>query len=290
MRSILLVVTLLLGLFMAAPASAEPWHGAYRSYVALGDSYTSGPGIPDQTGMPAGCARSNQNYPALLAKWLRVPDFTDVSCGGARTVDMTAPQQVLGGPNPPQLNALRKDTELVTVMIGGNDMGFGEILATCGRLAAGEPLGNPCERHYNEGGTDQIAARIKATGPKVGAVLDGIRKRSPHAHIVLVGYLRLLPPKGSCLPRVPFAQGDGPYFDASARRLNSELSDQARKHRVTYVNPYPFSYGHDACQQPEDKWVEGLTPTSPAATMHPNAKGMKAVAVIALPSVLFRRF
>jgi hypothetical protein len=36
-------------------------------YVALGDSYTSAPLVPHQVGMPAGCARSDQNYPSLVA-------------------------------------------------------------------------------------------------------------------------------------------------------------------------------------------------------------------------------
>lgn len=289
MRAIVLVVTLL-GLLVAAPANAaQQPHGLYRSYVALGDSYASGPGIPAQTGLPAGCARSDHNYPSLLAKWLRIPRFTDVSCGGARTVDMTAPQQVPGGVNPPQLNALKPDTELVTLMIGGNDIGFGEILQTCGRLAAADPTGNPCQRHYTAGGTDQLAARIAATGPKVAAVLAGIQKRSPRAHVVVVGYLRILPPTGSCFPAVPFAAGDGPYFDGAGRKLNAEIAAQAKKHKASFVNPYAFAKGHDACQPPDRKWVEGLNPTSPAAVMHPNAKGMQAVAAIAVPTVLFGR-
>ncbi|MET0236510.1 MAG: SGNH/GDSL hydrolase family protein [Kibdelosporangium sp.] len=290
MRVLVLVVTLL-GLLVAAPATAgQQRHGLYRSYVALGDSYASGPGIPAQTGLPAGCARSDHNYPALIARWLRVPDFTDVSCGGARTVDMTAPQQVSGGTNPPQLNALRPDTQLVSLMIGGNDIGFGEILQTCGGLAARDPNGNPCQQHYTAGGKDQLAARVTAVGPKIAAVINEIHKRAPRAHVVVVGYLRILPAKGSCFPVVPFATGDGPYFDSVGRRLNTELATQARKNKASFVNTYAFASGHDACQAPDRKWVEGLSPTSPAASMHPNAKGMQAVAVISVPTVLFGRF
>ncbi|ONI84502.1 GDSL family lipase [Actinosynnema sp. ALI-1.44] len=287
MRVFVLVVTLL-GL-LVAPAAAEPPHGLYRSYVALGDSYTAGPGIPNQVGQPAGCARSDQNYPALLAQWLRIPQFTDVSCSGARTVDMTKPQRVSGGTNPPQFNALRADTDLVTVMIGGNDMGFGEILRTCGDLAARDQQGNPCERHYTAGGKDGIAARIAGVGPKLSAVLDGIRKRSPRAHVVVVGYLRILPSSGTCFPQVPLAAGDVPYFDRNSRALNAELGAQAARHQASFVNPYPYSHGHDACQAPDRKWVEGLFPSAPAAQMHPNARGMQAVGILSVPTVLFGR-
>jgi lysophospholipase L1-like esterase len=289
MRVIVLVVTLL-GLLVATPANAQPRHGLYRSYVALGDSYASGPNIPTQVGTPAGCARSDHNYPSLIAQWLRIPGFTDVSCGGARTVDMTAPQQVSGGVNPPQLSALRKDTELVTLMIGGNDIGFGEILQTCGGLAMRDPNGNPCQQHYTAGGTDQLAARVTAVGPKIAAVIKEIHKRSPKAHVVVVGYLRILPAQGSCFPTVPFATGDAPYFDGIGKKLNAELAGQARRNNASFVNPYAFSWEHDACQAPDRKWVEGLIPTSPAASMHPNAKGMQAVAVIAVPTILFGRF
>ncbi|TCO65769.1 SGNH/GDSL hydrolase family protein [Actinocrispum wychmicini] len=283
MRIVVALVALLGLITLATPATAA---GSRGGYVALGDSYASGPGIPDQTGTPAGCARSNHNYPALLASWLRVK-LTDVSCGGAKTTDMTAPQKVTGGVNPPQLTALTKDTQVVTLMIGGNDIGFGEILQTCGRLGASDPTGNPCEKHYQATGKDELAGRVAATAPKIAAVLDGIRKRSPHAHVVVVGYLRILPQTGSCFPAVPFATGDGPYFDSVERLLNTMLADQARRHGAAFVNPYAFSAGHDACQAPDRKWVEGLVPTSPSAPMHPNARGMQTVALVAFPSVLF---
>ena len=61
----------------AASASAVP------SYVALGDSYTSGPLIPDQTGNPAGCLRSTHDYPALVAAAPGAASFSNVSCAGA---------------------------------------------------------------------------------------------------------------------------------------------------------------------------------------------------------------
>ncbi|WP_319264238.1 hypothetical protein [Streptomyces europaeiscabiei] len=41
-------------------------------YVALGDSYTAGSGIPDQNGTPAGCEPSGRNYPALVATRLKI--------------------------------------------------------------------------------------------------------------------------------------------------------------------------------------------------------------------------
>ena len=77
------------------------------SYVALGDSYTAGPLIPNQDPAYPGCLRSDHNYPSLIAPDLGLPAFRDVSCSGAQTKDMTSSQDVDPNPdNPPQFNAL----------------------------------------------------------------------------------------------------------------------------------------------------------------------------------------
>src|SRR5262249_41145938 len=82
------------------PGAAGPPH-----YVSLGDSYTAAPLVPDQTGSPAGCLRSTHSYPFLVAAGTSAATFTDVSCQGATTANMTHPQPVPLGPNPPEENA-----------------------------------------------------------------------------------------------------------------------------------------------------------------------------------------
>jgi lysophospholipase L1-like esterase len=264
-----------IGLLLVAPgsASAQP----QLDYVALGDSFASGPLIPNQRPDPIGCGRSDRNYATLVADDLDVASFVDVTCGGATTRDMTAPQSVPLGTAPPQFDALRQDTDLVTVTISGNDIGFIDIVTTCAQKSVTDPFGNPCQRHYTSGGTDQLADRINETAAKVRAVLDGIAQRSPHATIVLVGYLRILPPSGGCWPVFPLAFGDVPYLDGTEHKLNLMLGQQAAAAGARFVNP-GITTGHDACQTPTRKWVEGLIPTSLAAPVHPNARGMAEVA------------
>jgi lysophospholipase L1-like esterase len=271
---------------LARPVSSPKHYGAQhyvaQHYVALGDSYAAGPLIPLQRTDPTGCLRSTNNYPALLAATLQIRDYTDMSCSGARTVNMTSPQPVALGTNPPQFSALRPDTDLVTLTISGNDMGFSDILATCVRLSTTDPLGNPCERQATAGGTDRYAQRIAATAPKLAQVLEGIRARSPHATVLLVGYLRILPPTLGCYPVLPIARGDVPYLDGLEQRLTAILAGQAAHHGAVFVDSYANSLGRDACQLPGVKWVEGTVPTSPAYPVHPNATGMHAVASLAL--------
>ncbi|PPK61328.1 SGNH/GDSL hydrolase family protein [Actinokineospora auranticolor] len=267
--------------FSAAGDESRP-RTRYRHYVALGDSYASGPGIPTQNGTPLGCGRSDHNYPGKLARWLRVRRFTDVTCGGATTAEMTRPQQVYGGENPPQFDALRPETDLVTLTIGGNDIGFGEILSTCGRLGATDPTGAPCKAHYTASGTDELANRVRAVArTRVAKTLGEIHKRVPRATILVVGYLRILPDGPGCWPLVPFAAGDTAYFDQTGRALNQALAETARQAGATFINPYPYATNHDACQSAEDRWVEPLRPDSPAAPLHPNDTGMTVVAALA---------
>ncbi|HEX3591231.1 MAG TPA: SGNH/GDSL hydrolase family protein [Pseudonocardiaceae bacterium] len=250
----------------------------FSHYVALGDSYASGPLIPNQSLHPVGCGRSDHDYAGDLARSMGIPSLVDVSCGGADTTDMTSPQSVpLGGTNQPQFDALTAATDLVTVTIGGNDIGFTSIVETCAEQSITNPFGAPCRKHYTAGGTDQLAAAVDATAPKVAAVLAGIRQRAPHARVVVVGYLRILPPTTGCWPVMPIAAGDVPYLDGVEHELNAMLGARAAAAGDVFVNPGNTT-GHDVCQPESRKWVEGVVPTNLAFPVHPNAAGMAEVA------------
>lgn len=269
-----LAVVALIG--FTAPAAAAP---SLDRYVALGDSYTAGPFIPVQSGRPPGCQRSDHNYPSLVARSRSGTSLTDVSCSGATTADLTNPQVVPLGVNPPQFDALGPDTGLVTMGIGGNDIGFGSIIQECVTRSPRQPAGAACRDFFTAGGTDQLAARIDAAAPKIAAALAGIAERSPDARRLLVGYPAILPNQGpGCFPLIPFSPGDVAYLRATEKRLNAMLAEQAERAGAEFVDTYTPTIGHDICQPPGRKWIEGLVPTSPAAPFHPNALGMAAMA------------
>ena len=104
----------------ASSSAARASDLAYPTYVALGDSYTAAPGVP-QTEQETGCLRSNGNYASLVANQLK-SDFVDVSCSGASTVSLVGAQHTADHVYPPQFAALSADTSLVTLGIGGNDL------------------------------------------------------------------------------------------------------------------------------------------------------------------------
>lgn len=257
--------------------SAAAAHASTGTYVALGDSYTSGPLIPNQSG--GLCLRSDHNYAALTAAAIGA-HLTDASCSGATTVDMTQPQTDLGITiNRPQLDSVTAGTSMVTLGIGGNDIGFINIIETCAEESLTNPFGSPCTAHYTSGGTDQLAAAINAAAPKVAAVLAGIRQRASHAAVYVVGYPDILPEySDGCWPLVPLAYGDVAYLRQTEKELNGMLAAEAAAYGATYVDTYTPTIGHDVCRLPGTKWIEGLVPTSAAAPFHPNALGEAAMA------------
>jgi hypothetical protein len=115
----------------------------------------------------------------------------------------------------------------------------------------------------------------------VAAVLAAIDERSPDARVLLVGYPAILPDEGpGCFPVVPYSPGDVAYLRGVEKALNAMLADQAAAAGVEFVDTYTPSIGHDVCQLPGTKWVEGLVPTAPAAPVHPNALGMAEIGAV----------
>ncbi|WIY03817.1 SGNH/GDSL hydrolase family protein [Amycolatopsis mongoliensis] len=259
----------------APPDTGADTGGGTGRYVALGDSYTSSPHNGRRAGTPAGCERSLDNYPHVLSAKLKPAELADVSCSGATTGNLTAAQKTPNGTNPPQLDAVNAKTTLVTLGIGGNDVGFISLASSC---ATAHRSGSPCKDRLTAGGHDQLAERIDATAPKVGAVLDRIHVKAPEAKVVVVGYPTVLPDGDGCWPVLPVGAGDVDYFRGALGKLNKMLEDQADAHHAGYADTATPSKGHDVCSASDTRWVEGLIPTSPTAPLHPNARGAQGMA------------
>lgn len=277
-------VSAALALVGLAVPPAAPAQEQVGSYVALGDSYTAGPLIPTQLDDPIGCLRSDHNYPHLVAAALRVPAFRDASCAGAGTEDMSSPQDLGSGPdNPPQLDRLDAQTQVVTLGVGGNDIGFSEIVTTC---ATADRSGTPCQDEYVDGDDDEISNRIADTAPKVDDVLGSIDDRSPDARVFVVNYISILPETGAgCWPQMPFADADVPYLRTKQHELNDMLAEQAAANDATLVDAFAASIGHDACQAAGVRWVEPAIGGSGAPPVHPNGLGQECVSVVVLAAV-----
>jgi len=201
----------------------------------------------------------------------------DASCSGAKTNHMTSPQGVSPEPNPPQFDRLDANVGLVTLQIGGNDIGFSGIAETCIRAAF---EGASCRSKYVHDGRDELRERIAATARKIAAVLGGIRARSPHARVLVLGYpgiFKLGPGPASC-PAMGVGEDDAVYLRGVHEALNAMIADQARVGRAEYVDIYEPSRDKTACDLPVVRWVEPTVPANAAAPIHPNLTGMLGVA------------
>jgi len=280
----------------ATTAGAGPSHGAASSagtttttpivpgsYVALGDSYTSGPAIPSQLGpgtdppAPRACLRSSENYPSIAARTLGLR-LDDVSCGGATTDDLELSQ----GPGiPPQLDALRRSTALVSVGVGGNDLGFSTIATNCIAYTPWGPtrVGWSCQAHYTAAGVDQLAAEAHDVGGKVARVLGEVRRRAPGARVFVVGYPDIVPPAGTgCWPSLPYTVADTAFLRGVESELNSALAAAAAAAGDHYVDLATASASHTACASDDTRWVEPIVPSPGAYPLHPDATGMAGTA------------
>jgi hypothetical protein len=258
----------------AVLAALVPATAHAANYVALGDSYVAGPAIPVPI-KPWGCLKSDHNYAHLAAPELGL-ELRDPSCSGAETEDMTQTQGVWPEPNPPQFGALGPDTAVASLGIGGNDIGFSSLAEDC---FSQTNQGTPCRDQYTAGGTDQVSQRIADTAPKVAGVLQGIRDRAPSARVLVTNYPAIFPDSGpGCFPQIPVTDGDAAWLREKQKELNQMLADQAAAAGATLVDWYTASIGHDACQPPGIKWVEGPVPMNAAAPVHPNLLGMLAAA------------
>lgn len=251
----------------SGPSPSGPIEGP--TYVALGDSYTAGGLIGSLQPDGERCQRSTQNYPSLVAERLDLP-LTDVSCGGATT------ETVLEGGRglPAQIDAITPRTRIVTVSIGGNDFGlYAKLILYCSRLSTPGVLGAPCRDQF----AAEVTPLIPAIGTEVGATLDSVRRKAPDATIVLVGYPRLMPAKGTCA-NAPYARGDVNWISSLESDLAMAMDRAARSRGLSFVPMYERSKGHDLCAG-DAAWVNGLDPdVRDGIVLHPNAAGEQAMA------------
>lgn len=229
----------------SSPSSSSS-SAAQDSYVALGDSFTAGPGVEPQVDLA--CGRSGVNYPTLVSEALDLA-LTDVSCSGADSSAVLADQ----------VPAVTGDAAVVTVSVGGNDDGL------FGRLAFGA-----LER-------DGVDATLRRVERNVGEVLDAVISAAPDAEVVVVSYPRLLPASGSCPDLVPFAPGDYRFVDQVNRGLVEAQRRAADAAGVGFADVYAASEGHDICS--DDPWVNGAeTAADGTIPFHPFAVGQAGTA------------
>ena len=245
-------------------------------YVALGSSMAAGPGIgPRADGAPWPAGRSARNYPHLVAARLGL-DLVDVTYSGATTANVLRERQCGA---PPQISALNGSEELVTVTIGGNDVGYVPMLFAAGmpRPARRLPLfGAVLRAKLDPRARQEALTEVAASLEEVGRTL---RRRAPHARVLFVDYLTLLPPSGTSAP--PLSDSDVAAGRHVAETLERLTAEAAAATGCELVRAAEASRAHHAWSA--EPWTTKFGPLAffrlgAPAPLHPNAAGMRVVA------------
>ncbi len=235
--------------------------------------------------------------------------LNDASCSGAKTEHILDTPQYTGFATAPiQSDALNVDTDIVTVAIGGNDLGFSDVLARCTALSPVGPLagapGNDCKSLYTQGGTDSLALQIAGVvEPSIEATFAHITAKAPNAKIFVIGYPTLFPdaantPPTGCFTSAfgtgtppfpvnafPFTDIDVPYLHSVEVALDAAVARQADVIGATFVQNGQETLDNTACADADKAQINGISVTSftpgtpPTVTtalgaMHPNTAGV----------------
>lgn len=244
-----------------------------KRYVALGSSMAAGPGIrPGAAGAPWGSGRSARNYAHLVAQRLNA-ELVDVTFSGATTAHVLTDRQ---RGVPPQITALNGSEGLVTVTIGGNDVGYIPLLmaASLPRWARHVPLlGARVSELLDRDARDRALAAVFESLCAVGRAL---RERAPAARIFFVDYLTVLPPADT--PASPLSQADADLGRHVAETLERLTADAAVATGCEVVRAAAASRQHHAWSAEPWTTRPGVPLPGRTAPLHPNAAGMRAVA------------
>jgi lysophospholipase L1-like esterase len=211
--------------------------------------------------------RSQRNYPHLAAA-VAALELDDVTSSGA-TCDHILHTRQYG--RPPQISAVGPATDLVTVTIGGNDIGLTPYLLAQ-RLPRPLRLLPPIAKLADESATD---AALDTIEDRLLAVLTALRERAPHAHILIVNYLSVLGPES------PNDPAPDRHYRHLAEALAAQTKSAAECAEAELIDARAPSLAHPPGSP--DAWtIDFYVPlpgnTRPGAPCHPTATGMAAVA------------
>jgi lysophospholipase L1-like esterase len=287
-RTLYLVVLAILGLLpcsTAAGAVVTPLH-----YVALGDSYSSGEGNGPFDGNCHRALAADSAYPRILpslVNYLGAPEFH--ACTGAMSADVVSRAQPKRGAQKRQVDYLSPNSRLVTLTIGGNDLGFSSIIATC--LLPTDCTHSKLAERVSEGLTT-IQAKLTQVYERVRESMD------PHGYLVFSGYphLFIAGPAAGCKHFI--SAQEAAWIDSLVDAGNVRIAAAVRAARradanVAYVNVVDDFAGHELCSL--NPWLYGIKFSLHEGinlvqgSYHPTVQGQRAYAVAIAASLRTHR-
>jgi lysophospholipase L1-like esterase len=231
--------------------TASAAHAAGTSYVALGDSYSSGVGSGSYLATSGDCRRSTKAYPALWAAAHSSASYASLACSGATTADVVSNQ----------VAALDASTTLVSITVGGNDVGFSTVMTDCVVSST-----STCVREVNV--AEQAAGTTLPAG--LDDAYDAIRSHAPNARVVVLSYPRLYHVGvWYCLGLSDTARAK---LNEGADVLDQAVQNAAARHGFGFADVrQAFGSGHEICDG--NSWLHSLDWADIDESYHPTASG-----------------
>ncbi len=231
-------------MFTAAPASAAV------NYVAFGDSYSSGLGAGSY-GSSGSCYRSANAYPQLWANANAPSSFSFVACSGATTTDVINSQ----------LSAANASTSLISISIGGNDVGFATVMETC-VLGSDSSCVNAVDQAENEANT--------VLPGRLDTLFADMKNTAPNAHVVVLGYPEFydLSKSSTC---IGLSTTKRTALNGGADVLDNVIQSAAGRAGFTYVDVRSAFTGHEICDS--GSYLHSVDWAFLQDSYHPTASG-----------------
>ena len=243
-----LVTTSLLALITASPAHAASSYGD-TDYVALGDSYSAGVGAPGQSGL---CLRGTNGYPAQWARNNSPKTYVNAACSGATTTDVINYQ----------VSSLNSGTDLVTLTIGGNDVGFAPVIVTCAfgtynACAAAISVAHDYTVDYMTGKLDNAYSAIK--------------RKAPNAQVLVLSYPILFDTASENCGPGGMSLAKRKILNGANHDLNDLIKERAAAAGIGFADAEVAFKGHGICSA--TSWINNLTVVPPTDSFHPTKDG-----------------
>ena len=276
------------------------------SYAALGDSYSSGEGVPPYVDpsdtLFSGCHRSTEAYPRLLSipgSMLPIAqrqraEFDFLACSGAVTDDVTAfgtGQNLspfgLGDdfilPQMAAENGINDERDLITITIGGNDAQFARILVYCLTHSNCHSL-RPFDPYTDlELGEVLSLLLIPYVKNKVKLIHQELKGYTPNATTLVLGYPMLVGGNECSQASMPFfpdsklSTSEQEWIREANQLLNEALEQSAKETGLHFVAVDTLFRGHEVCGN-SVPWIHGVKVPDLKSSFHPTRTGQHMLA------------
>ena len=251
-RALAAMLAPLASMFAAVSLLVAPGaQAATVNYVALGDSYSSGLGAGNMISSSGSCDRSTSAYPELWASAHHPASFAFVACSGATTSSVISTQ----------LPALSGATTLVSITVGGNDVGFSSTMETCVLHST-----STCVSAITTA-EGEIASQLPG---ELNSVLGDIRANAPNARVVVLGYPDLydLSQSSGC---IGLSTTDRTDLNQAANQLDAQIQAAAGRFGDVYSDVRGTFAGHEICDSA--RWLHSVNILDVSESYHPTAAG-----------------